>query len=69
MATTIYSLDDVKAQVILPTAFRIKIVDAKKNSIDDGNFANAGYFTTLANRETYPVGHLVIDGKIIFNSL
>lgn len=68
MWTTIYSLDNVKAQVILPSEFKIKIVDAKKKLINTNNFANAGFFTTLANGETYPVGHLVVNGCVISNA-
>ena len=68
MSTTIYSLDDVKAQVILPSAFGIKVVNNKKNSITNANFANAGFFTTLDNNTTFPVGHLVVNGEVISNA-
>lgn len=68
MSTTIYSLDGVKAQVILPSAFGIKVVNNKKNSITDANFANAGFFTALDNNTTFPVGHLVVNGEIISNA-
>ena len=41
---TVYSLNDVHAQVILPSAFGISVEDKPKNSITETNFANAGYF-------------------------
>lgn len=68
MATTIYSLDNVKAQVILPSAFGIEVVDMKKHLINVKNFANAGFFTKLGDGMTYPVGHLVVNEKIISNA-
>lgn len=68
MATTIFSLDNIKAQVILPQAFGIKIVDKRKRSITDPNFANAGFFTNLGDGSTFPVGHLVVDGRVISNA-
>ena len=68
MDTTIYSIDNVKAQVILPSEFKIKKVDKRKNSITDTNFSNAGFFALLGNGSTYPVGHLVINEKIISNA-
>ena len=49
MATTIYSLDNVKAQVILQSAFGIEVVDMKKHLINLKNFTNAGYFTKLGD--------------------
>lgn len=66
--TTIYSLDNIKAQVILPSEFKIKVVDKRKNSITDANFANAGFFAKLGDGTTYPVGHLVINGNVISNA-
>lgn len=68
MATTIYSLDGIKAQVIWPDAFKIKVVDKKKQSISEYNYASGGFFTTLKNGSTYPVGHLVVNGDVISNA-
>lgn len=62
---TVFSLDDVHAQVILPSAFKIKTVDTKKSNIEEDNFANAGYFALLGNSSTIPIGNLVIDGQVI----
>lgn len=68
MSTTIYSLNDVHVQVIIPSEFKIKVVDQRKKSIAEPNYINAGYFTALANGENYPVGHLVVNGKVISNA-
>ena len=68
MITTIYSLNDVHTQVILPSAFKIKVVDAKKKSIKETNYATGGFWAALGDGSTLPVGNLVVDGKIISNS-
>lgn len=68
MSTTIYSLNNIKAQVIWPSAFKIKIVDKKKKLVTEHNYANAGFFTQLGDKTTYPVGHLVVNGEIISNA-
>ena len=68
MSTTIYSLNEVHMQVILPSEFKIKVVDKKKQSITEPNFVNAGYFTPLGDGTTYPVGNLIVDGKIVSDS-
>ena len=62
---TVYSLNNVHAQVILPSAFKIKTVDTKKLNIKEDNFANAGYFALLGDSSTIPIGNLVIDGQVI----
>lgn len=61
---TVYSLNDVHAQVILPSAFSISVEDKPKNSITETNFANAGYFALLGSGKTLPIGNLVIDGYV-----
>lgn len=61
---TVFSLDDVHAQVILPSAFKISKVDKYKRSIAETNFANAGYFALLGGGGTLPIGNLVIDGYV-----
>ena len=61
---TVYSLNDVHAQVILPSAFSISVEDKPKNSITETNFANAGYFALLGSGKTLPIGNLVINGYI-----
>lgn len=68
MGKTIYTLDNVHAQVIVPSAFGIKVVDKRKEVIADKNFINAGYFTFLTGGHSYPVGNLVIDGEVISNA-
>lgn len=68
MITTIYSLNDVHTQVILPSAFKIKVVDAKKKSIKETNYATGGFWAALGDGSTLPVGNLVVDGKVISNS-
>lgn len=68
MITTIYSLNDVHTQVILPSAFKIKVVDAKKKSIKETNYATGGFWAALGDGSTLPVGNLVVDGKIKSNS-
>ena len=62
---TVYSLNNVHAQVILPSAFKIKTIDTKKSNIEEDNFANAGYFALLGDSSTIPIGNLVIDGQVI----
>lgn len=64
---TVYSVNDVHIQVICPDKFKIKIVDAKKHTIEEDNFANAGFFAN-AEDGTIPVGHLVVDGKVVTNA-
>lgn len=61
---TVYSLNDVHAQVILPSAFSISVEDKPKNSITETNFANAGYFALLGSGKTLPIGNLVINGYV-----
>ena len=61
---TVYSLNDVHAQVILPSAFGMSVEDKSKNSIEKTNFANAGYFALLRNGKTFPIGNLVINGYV-----
>lgn len=61
---TVYSLNDVHAQVILPSAFGISVEDKPKNDITETNFANAGYFALLGGGKTLPIGNLVIDGYV-----
>lgn len=61
---TVYSLNDVHAQVILPSAFGISVEDKPKNSITETNFANAGYFALLGRGKTLPIGNLVINGYV-----
>ena len=61
---TVYSLNDVHAQVILPSAFSISVEDKSKNSIIETNFANAGYFALLGSGKTLPIGNLVINGNV-----
>ena len=61
---TVYSLNDVHAQVILPSAFGISVEDKPKNSITETNFANAGYFALLGSGKTLPIGNLVINGYV-----
>lgn len=68
MATTIYSLNNVHTQVILPSAFKIKVVDIKKKSIQETNYATGGFWAPLGDGSTFPVGNLVVDGKVISNS-
>lgn len=68
MITTIYSLNDVHTQVILPSAFKIKVVDAKKKSIKETNYATGGFWAALGDGSTLPVGNLIVDGKIISNA-
>ena len=68
MGKTIYTLNNIHAQVIVPSAFRIFAVDKRKEVIAATNFINAGYFTYLEGGKTYPVGNLVINGKIISNA-
>ena len=61
---TVYSLNDVHAQVILPSAFSISVEDKPKNNIAETNFANAGYFALLGSGKTLPIGNLVINGYV-----
>lgn len=61
---TVYSLNDVHAQVILPPAFSISVEDKPKNSVTETNFANAGYFALLGSGKTLPIGNLVINGYV-----
>ena len=61
---TVYSLNDVHAQVILPSAFSISVEDKPKNSITETNFANAGYFALRGSGKTLPIGNLVINGYV-----
>lgn len=61
---TVYSLNDVHAQVILPSAFGMSVEDKSKNSIEKNNFANAGYFALLRSGKTFPIGNLVINGYV-----
>lgn len=68
MITTIYSLKDIHTQVILPSAFKIKVVDVKKKSIQETNFATGGFWAGLGDGSTFPVGHLVVNGEIISNA-
>ena len=65
MGKTVYSLNDVHVQVIDVWNFGLKRVIKKKKSIDELNYANAGYFGRNANGETIPVGNLMIDGRVI----
>ena len=65
MGKTVYSLNDVHVQVIDVWNFGLKRVIKKKKSIDELNYANAGYFGRKANGETIPVGNLMIDGRVI----
>lgn len=64
---TVYSINDVHVQVILPDKFKIKVVDEKKQNIKENNYANAGFFAN-ADSGTIPVGHLVVGGKVITNA-
>lgn len=68
MATTIYSLNNIKVQVIWPGSFKIKVVDEKKKNIKEPNYANAGFCTWLSSGASYPVGHLVVDGQVVSNA-
>lgn len=68
MNTTIYTLNDVQTQVILPQNFGIKIVDKKKKSIDEENFATGGFWAPMGDGSTFPVGNLIVDGKVISNA-
>lgn len=67
MPKTVYSLNNVHVQVINPYDFAIRQVDERKQSIDRQNYANAGFFAQTGSG-TLPVGHLVIDGKVITNA-
>ena len=62
---TVYSLNDVHAQVILPSAFGISVEDKPKKHIRKTNFANAGYFALLGGGGTLPIGNLVSGGEVI----
>lgn len=62
---TVYSLNDIHAQVILPKDFKILQTDRRKSDIAEKNFANAGYFALLGGGGTVPIGNLVIDGCVI----
>ena len=64
---TVYSVNDVHIQVICPDKFKIKTADVKKQRVKEDNYANAGFFAN-ADSGTIPVGHLVIDGKIVTNA-
>lgn len=68
METTIYTLDDVYTQVILPQDFGIKVVDKEKMSIDEKNFATGGFWAPMKDGSTFPVGNLVVNGKVISNA-
>lgn len=65
MAKTVYTLDNVQVQVIDAFNFALKLADAKKKSIGDTNYANAGFFAVTDGGKTIPVGNLVINGNII----
>lgn len=65
MAKTVYTLDNVQVQVIDAFNFALKTADAKKKSINDTNYANAGFFAVADGGKTIPVGNLVINGNII----
>lgn len=65
MASTIYNLNDVNVQVILPQAFKIIQNDSTKKNVNCKNYANAGFFAKLGDGSTIPVGNLAINGKII----
>lgn len=67
MPKTVYSINDVHVQVILPDKFKIKVVDEQKLKVDETNYVNAGFFAN-ADTGTVPVGHLVIDGQTITNA-
>lgn len=62
---TVYSLNDVHCQVILPQKFKIKLVDCNKMAVKDANYANAGFFAIGEKGATLPVGNLVISGDVI----
>lgn len=68
MITTIYSLNNIHTQVILPSAFKIKVVDVRKKSIKETNYATGGFWAPLGKGSTFPVGHLVVNGEIISNA-
>jgi hypothetical protein len=62
---TVYSLNDVHVQVILPKDFKIICVDSRKRSLQYQNYANAGYFALLKDGSTLPTGNLVINGDVV----
>lgn len=68
MDTTIYTLNNVYTQVILPQNFGIKIVDKEKMSIDEENFATGGFWAPMGDGSTYPVGNLVVNGEVVSNT-
>ena len=68
MATTIYTLNNIYTQVILPEQFQIIQNNSRKQGINYTNYCNAGYFAGLADGSTVPVGNLAINGKIITNT-
>lgn len=69
MPKTIYSLNDIHAQVMYPTRFKIEQVDANKKDCKkdtpEVNYFNLGYFANTADGATIPVGNLVINGRVI----
>lgn len=62
---TVYSLNDVHAQVIDTWNFKIAVCDTRKQSVGENNYFNLGYFAQGADGNTIPVGNLVVDGQII----
>ena len=65
MSTTIFTLNNVLVQVILPKDFKIVQVNARKKNLPYDNYANAGFFAKTSNTSVIPVGNLMIDGKVI----
>ncbi len=57
--------NEVYVQEIEPSNFTIKQCGCAKNNVNEVNYFNLGFFTTLQGGGTIPVGNLAIDGRII----
>ena len=68
MGNTIFTLNDVNVQVILPQNFKLVQVNKAKKNLPYINYANAGYFAKLGDGTVTPVGNLVIGGKTIVDA-
>ncbi len=55
----------IYVQEIAPATFDIRICDTKKKNVGFGSYFNLGFFTSLKDGSTIPVGNLVADGNII----
>ena len=65
VAQTVQKLDHIWVQEIEPLAFGLHVCDCKKRSVGVANYFNAGFFASLADGSTIPVGNLAADGQVV----